>query len=115
MTLMKTIHNHMKLLALVLAVGTIVFVQQNATSNQTSSNQTALGKTIFNGHFHTQITGDGEIKGNDGSVLNCSGDLCPSDKYHSNTNDNVNRPVGKDGVRSHTNTHEMPNGNSDNG
>ena len=34
-----------------------------------------------------------------------------SEKYHSNTNDNTNRPVGEDGVRSHTNTHEMPNGN----
>jgi hypothetical protein len=112
-TLMETIHNHMKLLALVLAVGTILFVQQNATSNQTSSNQTALGKSVFNSHSHT-IIGDeiGEIKGNDGSVLN-------TDDSHSNRNDNTNRPYEGEccADRVRENTHDKPNtgGNSDNG
>ena len=74
----------------------------------------AQAKNIFNQHAHSNIN-KGEIKGNDGSVMNCSGPLCfdstgsPVDKYHSNTNDNTNRPVGEDGVRSHTNAHEIPN------
>ena len=81
-----------------------------------SSIQEAQAKYIFNQHSHTSIGDEeGEIKGNDGSVTNCNGELCEevtgSEKYHSNTNDNTNRPVGEDGVRSHTNTHEMPNGN----
>jgi hypothetical protein len=113
---MKTIHNHMKLLALVLAVGTILFVQQNATSNQTSSNQTAQGKSenakdqfIFNSHSHSDVTG---LKGNDGNVLN-------TDDSHSNSNDNTNRPYEGEccADRVRENTHDKPNtgGNSDNG
>ena len=53
----------------------------------------------FNQHSHTSIGDEvGEIKGNDGSVTNCKGDLCEevtgSEKYHSNTNGE------------HTNTHQ---------
>lgn len=63
-------------------------------------------------HSHSDAE---NLKGNDGSVMNCSGENClsatGSDKYHSNTNDNTNRPVGKDGERSNRNTHEIPNGN----
>lgn len=71
----------------------------------------AQAKNIFNQHAHSNIG----KSSNDGSVTNCSGPLCfdstgsPVDKYHSNTNDNTNRPVGEDGVRSHTNAHEIPN------
>jgi hypothetical protein len=73
-------------------------------------------KYIFNQHAHSDVD---NLKGNDGSVTNCSGDNCAnawgSEKYHINTNDNTNRPVGEDGERSNTNAHEMPNkgGNSD--
>jgi hypothetical protein len=76
----------------------------------------AQAKTIFNSHSHTLIGDEeGEIKGNDGSVLNTD-DPDIGGPYHSNTNDNTNRPVGDDGIRSHTNTHSIPNegGNSDN-
>ena len=72
----------------------------------------AQAKYIFNQHSHSDIE---NLKGNDGSVTNCSGTNCfdstgsPVDKYHSNTNDNSNRPVGEDGVRSNTNSHEIPN------
>jgi hypothetical protein len=74
--------------------GTIISIQQ------------AQAKYIFNQHAHSNVE---NLKGNDGSVTNCSGDNCRDvtgfDKYHSNTNDNTNRPVGKDGERSNTNTH----------
>jgi hypothetical protein len=71
----------------------------------------AQAKNIFNQHAHSNLG----KSSNDGSVTNCSGSLCfgstgsPVDKFHSNTNDNTNRPVGEDGVRSHTNAHEIPN------
>lgn len=73
---------------------------------------TIQAKYIFNQHAHSDIE---NLKGNDGSVTNCSGTNCfdstgsSVDKYHSNTNDNTNRPVGDDGVRSNTNSHEIPN------
>jgi hypothetical protein len=84
----------------------------------TISIQQAQAKYITNTHAHSDVDNPLE-KSNDGSVTNCSGESCAaswgSEKYHINTNDNVNRPVGEDGVRSNTNSHEMPNkgGNSD--
>jgi hypothetical protein len=67
--------------------------------------QAQAKSTVFNGHSHSTInSGNGELTSNDGSVLNTDG-------YHSNRNDNTNRPYDgeccEDRVRD--NTHPIPN------
>jgi hypothetical protein len=107
----------MKPLKLIL-LATAVLAITSLVGGTIISMQQTQAKYITNQHAHSDIE---NLKGNDGSVTNCSGENCAnswgSEKYHINTNDNTNRPVGEDGVRSHTNSHEMPNkgGNSDKG
>ena len=106
--------NPIKLILLATAVLAIASLVVGTISIQ----QQAQAKYIYNTRSHSDIE---NLKGNDGSVTNCSGENCldstgsPVDQYHSNTNDNTNRPAGEDGVRSNTNSHEIPNkgGNSE--
>lgn len=95
MILMKSI----KLILLATAVLTIASSLAVGTTIQTQ------GKSVFNSHSHTRIGDEiGEIKGNDGSVLN-------TDDSHSNRNDNTNRPYEGDCCedRVRDNTHPIPN------
>jgi hypothetical protein len=77
-----------------------------------SNIQETQAKYIDNHHSHSDID---NLKGNEGGVTNCSDCFdntgSPVEKYHSNFNDNTNRPVGADGERTNTNSHEIPNGN----
>lgn len=106
----------MKSIRLILLATTVLVIASIAVGTTTQ----AQAKNIFNQHAHS----DG-LKGNDGSVTNCSGELCfdstgsQVDKYHSNTNDNTNRPYDGEccADRVRTNSHDIPNkgGNSDKG
>ena len=97
-----------KLILLVTAVLAIASLAVGTTI------QTQAKSTVFNEHSHSTIkngNGNGELTSNDGSVLNTDG-------YHSNTNDNTNRPYGDTPeTRSQGSTHDIPNkgGNSDKG
>src|SRR5215510_13682738 len=103
----------MIMIKLILMAAAVLAIVVGTISNIQEAQAAPESKNIRNHHDHS----DG-LKGNDGTVANCSGDLCfddtgaQTDQYHSNTNDNTNRPYDGDccSDRVRTNNHEIPNG-----